>query len=117
MSSLYKGEQMLKVMNYLPITVACFGNHDFDHGLDVLQDLISRSNANWIMSNIKIDNAPIAGSETHTTIWNGTKIGFIGLGEHDWFVTLKKFYCPNAEYEDFVDCSRRLIPTLIADGC
>lgn len=34
---------------------AVFGNHDFDHGLDILEKWVERTNFPWLMSNV-IDN-------------------------------------------------------------
>ena len=40
MSTVTKGAQMVPVLNSLNINTACIGNHDFDFGIEAMQELI-----------------------------------------------------------------------------
>ena len=55
LSTFTQGEQMVPVLNAVKTACSVFGNHDFDHGLDVLQKWVERTNFPWLMSNV-IDN-------------------------------------------------------------
>lgn len=52
LSTFTKGEQMIPVLNAVGTHCAVFGNHDFDHGLDVLENWVSRTTFPWLMSNV-----------------------------------------------------------------
>jgi 2',3'-cyclic-nucleotide 2'-phosphodiesterase (5'-nucleotidase family) len=72
---------MLECLNQFGIHVACIGNHDFDFGLKKVRDFVARTTFPWVCSNIKIKAKPVIGTETITMMWNGIKIGFIGVGD------------------------------------
>ena len=36
-----KGEHMVKMLNLMHIRAACMGNHDFDFGVEVLEDAVA----------------------------------------------------------------------------
>lgn len=55
LSTFTQGEQMIPVLNAVGTHCAVFGNHDFDHGLDVLEKWVERTTFPWLMSNV-IDN-------------------------------------------------------------
>ena len=40
---------MVPVLNAMDVEVAVYGNHDFDFGVDVLEDLASKNNFPWLM--------------------------------------------------------------------
>ena len=69
------------------------------------------------MSNMKVNSAPILGVETHVQEWNGVKLGFIGLGDQEWFDWIEEHHVPGAKFEPFVDCANRLTPQLREQGC
>ena len=54
MSTVTKGAQMVPVLNALNLTAACYGNHDFDFGVDNLLKLKNKSNFPWFISNVKV---------------------------------------------------------------
>ena len=43
-STLTKGEAVIKSMNFLGIDAACIGNHEFDHGWDNMLEQIKKAN-------------------------------------------------------------------------
>lgn len=45
LSTVTKGKQMVPILNSFNINTACVGNHDFDFGLDALEQLIGARRA------------------------------------------------------------------------
>lgn len=64
LSSLFQGEQMIDVLNRFDMDAASLGNHEFDFGIDVLQDRLSASNFPWLNVNLKNENGHLLGNTT-----------------------------------------------------
>ena len=52
LSDLFEGEQMVDILNYLNLTAASLGNHEFDFGVDTLQKRIRESSFPWLNTNL-----------------------------------------------------------------
>jgi len=52
LSDMFKGEQMLDVLNHMELDAASLGNHEFDFGVDVLKQRLSESRFPWLNVNI-----------------------------------------------------------------
>jgi len=119
MSTVTKGVQMVPILNLMAVDVSVYGNHDFDFGLDVLEDLVSGNTFPWLMSNV-FDNytgLPLAnGKTTHVIEVGGRKIGFVGLVEDAWIETLATVDEEQVTYIDFCEEGRKLALQLRADG-
>ena len=120
MSTVTKGEHMVKYLNMMDITAACIGNHDFDFGTDNLEKLIGLSNFPWLLSNVttKADGRQLAGG--HTTLiveHEGWKLGFMGLIEQEWLATLATIEPEEVHYRDFVEVAHELCKELRSKGC
>eukprot|EP00429_Kryptoperidinium_foliaceum_P067148 CAMPEP_0176053898 /NCGR_PEP_ID=MMETSP0120_2-20121206/26813_1 /TAXON_ID=160619 /ORGANISM="Kryptoperidinium foliaceum, Strain CCMP 1326" /LENGTH=1339 /DNA_ID=CAMNT_0017387359 /DNA_START=54 /DNA_END=4073 /DNA_ORIENTATION=- len=105
------GEHMVKGLNFIGINTACYGNHDFDFGLDQLVSMAERNNFPWLMSNVtdKATGRPLAeGLQTRIFDYHGRRIGLIGLVEREWLVTLATIDPEEVEFEDFCECGARL---------
>ena len=91
MSTILKGSQMVPILNALGIHTACFGNHDFDFGVDKLKELSDRCTFPWVLSNVtELDGTKLAGSlPSRVFFWGGHKIGVMGLVEKEWVSFLK----------------------------
>jgi len=50
-STVTKGAHMITALNELNISAACYGNHDFDHGIPNLIKQARQSNFPWLISN------------------------------------------------------------------
>ncbi|KAH7925752.1 Metallo-dependent phosphatase [Leucogyrophana mollusca] len=85
-SSVMKGEHMLPVLNHLLVDVACYGNHDFDFGEEVLTRLSDQCSFPWLLSNaIHADGRLLASAREYLVIpHRGYRIGFFGLAGTDW---------------------------------
>ncbi|XP_011186253.1 mannosylglucosyl-3-phosphoglycerate phosphatase isoform X3 [Zeugodacus cucurbitae] len=120
LSTFTQGEQMLPVLKRTGTHCAVFGNHDFDHGLDVLVNLIKNTDFPWLMSNVvdKETGRPLGGGKvTHTMLHNEIKIGLVGLVEREWLETLPTIDPNEVTYIDYVDAGNKLVTQLRKDGC
>ncbi|RMX59555.1 hypothetical protein pdam_00003660 [Pocillopora damicornis] len=119
MSSVTGGKQMIPILNSLNVHVAVFGNHDFDFGVDELMEFSAATNCPWLLSNV-IDNVTgkqLAGGEIkYVTEWGERKIGFIGLVEEEWLVTLATVDREEVTYFDFVTVGTKLAKELREEG-
>lgn len=98
-STIFKGKQMVDVLNEAGLDIATLGNHEFDFGIDVLLERMKEADWDWVISNI-VDTktgAPIGGAKPYlvkeflslpptSTTQEGlettskvVKVGFIGL--------------------------------------
>eukprot|EP01012_Entosiphon_sulcatum_P009724 TRINITY_DN15552_c0_g1_i1.p1 TRINITY_DN15552_c0_g1~~TRINITY_DN15552_c0_g1_i1.p1 ORF type:complete len:817 (-),score=109.54 TRINITY_DN15552_c0_g1_i1:54-2504(-) len=117
MSTVTKGKHMVPVMKELRVDCCCFGNHDFDFGIEELQKLSVACNTTWIMTNI-IDSTtghPIAGAKnSHIIRHKNITIGFIGIAEQ-WLEAIRDL--PSwVEYVERVGAAKAEIAKLKAKG-
>lgn len=118
-STAFKGRHMVPVLNELGIKVACYGNHDFDFGIEDLILLTKETSFPWLITNVKSKSTlePIAAGEISKVIHlSGKKIAFIGLVEHEWLETLAAVDESELVYEDYVECARRITNELLSAG-
>mmetsp|Transcript_31617 Transcript_31617/g.57502 ORF Transcript_31617/g.57502 Transcript_31617/m.57502 type:complete len:1768 (+) Transcript_31617:51-5354(+) len=109
------GKHMIPALNKIGIHTACYGNHDFDFGVDNLSQMAVQNNFPWLISNVvdKKTGRPLAdGMVTRMMDYHGRKIGLVGLVEKEWLVTLATLDPSEVDYEDFVPCARRLAKQL-----
>lgn len=97
---------MIEPINSLKLDAACFGNHDFDFGIENLVELSRLNNFPWLCANIKIDGKEIANSipfiikEVVDSNGELVRVGIVGLAEQEWLSTIPQM--PPVEYTDFV---------------
>lgn len=118
-STVTKGRHMVPALNAVGIDVACYGNHDFDFGEDQLGEMAAETNFPWLISNVTMkDTGSTLGSGLKTLItdWHGRKIGFMGLIEYEWLVTLHTIEPNDVIFEDFCTCARTLAKALRDGG-
>ncbi|KAK0061775.1 mannosylglucosyl-3-phosphoglycerate phosphatase [Biomphalaria pfeifferi] len=111
MSIFLKGDQMIPVLNELGVAAAVYGNHDFDFGVDHLEDFADQCNFPWLLSNVKdmVNNEPLARGETYVMLEHaGIKIGIIGLVEEEWIDTLSTLDPEDVTFIDFVEAGEHL---------
>ncbi|KAJ2008044.1 hypothetical protein GGI04_001294 [Coemansia thaxteri] len=114
-SSISRGEHMLPVLNALAIDAATLGNHEFDQGLDQLENLIRRNNFPWIITNLfdRKTGGPAARNSIKYLVKevSGLRIGIIGIVEKEWLDTLPCLP-PTFEYRDFIESARETATAL-----
>lgn len=120
-SMVMKGKQVIEILNKCYIDCACLGNHEFDFGMDVLQERIAGSNFPWLISNVfdAETQKPLGGVEDRKICEiNGFKIGLIGLSEEDWIQTISTVSYDEIDYESYIKAGKRLATQLkYEDGC
>ncbi|KAF7278511.1 mannosylglucosyl-3-phosphoglycerate phosphatase isoform X2 [Rhynchophorus ferrugineus] len=120
LSTFTKGEQMVPVLNDVGTHCAVLGNHDFDHGLEVLSQWVAQTEFPWLMSNV-VDNEtgrPLGeGRITHVVHWSGHRIGLVGLVEKEWLDTLATINPEEVTFLDFVEAGQKLAAQLKQEGC
>lgn len=81
LSSLTKGRHMIELVNMLGMNVAVLGNHEFDHGPDVLRKRMMESRFPWLATNILGDDGKPFGSAVATAVAQigKFKVGFFGV--------------------------------------
>ncbi len=75
--------------------------------------LLESTNFPWVLSNVfdlsLPDTPPLAGGKEFFIIEkNGFKIGFMGLTEKAWLDTITEIDKKIMEYEDFIECAKRM---------
>jgi 5'-nucleotidase len=111
LSIITHGEHMVMPMNKFGTNVACLGNHDLDIDLEHLHTWIDQSTYPWLLSNVidKHTNDFICGSKEYFVMERqGFKLGFFGLAEYDWILTLNTLTPEEVIYEDFIVCAKRM---------
>ncbi|KAB0805200.1 hypothetical protein PPYR_02170 [Photinus pyralis] len=120
LSTFTKGQQMVPVLNSIGVHCAVYGNHDFDHGLDVLSQWVAQTEFPWLMSNV-LDNEtgrPLGeGRITYVIHSAGRRIGLVGLVELEWLDTLPTINPEEVTFLDFVEAGQKLSTQLKQEGC
>lgn len=79
------GQQMVAVMNALPVKLVTFGNHEFDPSFDLFQKRMAESQFNWVSSNVldkdkkPFPKVPSTHVETILTPAGTVRVGFFGV--------------------------------------
>ncbi|KAK2077429.1 hypothetical protein QBZ16_004274 [Prototheca wickerhamii] len=92
LSTLTRGEHMVRVLNAAGVHAACVGNHEFDFGLDVLEERVRASAFPWLLSNVtdRRTGQPPAGLQRSCLLRHGGLcIGLLGLVERGWMETTR----------------------------
>lgn len=80
--NLFKGEVEVKAMNLMKYDAAILGNHEFDYGMDVLEDVLRMANFPIIASNYDFSQTSLSSLVKSYLVLkrDGIKIGVIGIG-------------------------------------
>jgi 2',3'-cyclic-nucleotide 2'-phosphodiesterase (5'-nucleotidase family) len=71
---------IVDLMNYIGFDVLVLGNHEFDFGVDLLNERIKESNGATIMANIDLKSSGLKGVKPyHIVKKEGVKVAFLGL--------------------------------------
>ncbi|CAE7941594.1 yfkN [Symbiodinium necroappetens] len=69
LSDLFEGEQMVDILNFLNLTAASLGNHEFDFGVETLRKRIQESRFVWLNTNLLDEaGALFPGTQHHKII-------------------------------------------------
>lgn len=77
--AVFRGLPMAEALKELGVSVAGYGQHDFDYGLEANKALVKALGCPWVNSNLRLasDGKRIGGTYMETI--GGVKVGFLGL--------------------------------------
>ncbi|XP_078141304.1 mannosylglucosyl-3-phosphoglycerate phosphatase-like [Centroberyx gerrardi] len=119
LSTITKGKHMVDILNKLGVHCAVYGNHEFDFGVDLLEEMALKTTFPWFLSNVydRFTSEPLGhGKVTRILPWNDLKIGIMGLVEEDWFDLLGTVDRENILYVDYVEAATHLSAELREQG-
>lgn len=108
-STVTKGEHMLKALDKLGVVASVLGNHELDFGLENFVALSSKGNFPWLCSNCWHNDTgePLAGCEEAMVLTiQGFRVGLIGLIQESWLHTTVAIDREVVDYADFVSVGR-----------
>ena len=113
-----KGKTMAKaakIMNYDAIAI---GNHEFDFGLENLQDTIKNVNGNFLSANVrsKQEGTQVFNGTKIKTLANGLKVGIIGLTTPETAYKTHPNYVKNLVFTKLIEEGRTQINALERQG-
>lgn len=80
--NLFKGEVEVKAMNLMKYDAATLGNHEFDYGMEALEEVVRKADFPIVTSNYDFSQTALAGLVKPFIIVkkDGVRIGIIGIG-------------------------------------
>ncbi|XP_072461140.1 mannosylglucosyl-3-phosphoglycerate phosphatase-like [Notamacropus eugenii] len=119
LSTITKGKHMIPILNELGVQFAVFGNHEFDFGVDILEEYKRQMHFPWFLSNVddRFTSEPLGHGIVKKIInWNNITIGLMGLVEEDWLDTLATVSKSNLNYKDYVEVANQISVELKEEG-
>jgi 5'-nucleotidase/UDP-sugar diphosphatase len=119
LSTWFKGESTVDVLNAMGYQAAAIGNHDFDYGLDNLRERAAQANFPLLSANIrqKSDGAfpdfalPYVIKEV-----NGVKVGLVGLTTRETPVDTKPTYVADFDFFHYDTALKEVVPQVRQAG-
>jgi 5'-nucleotidase len=111
--NIYEGEIDFKLMSLMQYDVATIGNHDFDNGIDGLNNMLPHAKFSFVNANYDFTNTILKGKIKPYTIIikDNVKIGVFGIGvELDGLVD-KRLY-KETKYNDPVATATKIVEKL-----
>jgi len=115
LSTLTKGRHMAEVLNAAQVKVAVVGNHDFDFGVQNLEDIMGDCEFPWLCANAyhKGSGEPLCGAQRYLMLEHGgRRIGVMGLIEEEWLECMSCVDPTTIEYKDFLEVGQSLADEL-----
>uniref|UniRef100_A0A8C7TAZ5 Calcineurin-like phosphoesterase domain-containing protein n=1 Tax=Oncorhynchus mykiss TaxID=8022 RepID=A0A8C7TAZ5_ONCMY len=119
LSTVTKGKHMVDVLNKLGVHCAVYGNHEFDFGVDLLEEHTKMMPFPWFINNVYdrfTSETLVHGLVINILERNALKIDFMGLVEEDWMDTLGTVDKNDIKYIDYVETADRLSAELRDKG-
>jgi 5'-nucleotidase/UDP-sugar diphosphatase len=119
LSTWFKGESAIDVMNAMGYQAAAIGNHDFDYGLDNLQQRAAQANFPFISANIrqKSDGAvPPFAQPYAIKMVNGIKVGLIGLTTRETPIDTKPAVVAGLDFLHYEHALQEVVPQVRQAG-
>lgn len=120
-STWFEGESMAEVMNQMGYAAAAVGNHEFDFGLEVLQQRAAESSFPFVSANIRRKSDGRIPTELGiqpyvlTTV-NEVVVGIIGLTTTSTPITTNPVNVSDFEFIDYATALQEVVPQARAAG-
>jgi len=118
-STWFKGESMVEVMNAMDYSATAIGNHEFDFKIDGLKQRMAQSTFSYLAANIKDKNTgALAEFATPYIVKevNGIKVGIIGLASTSTPWTTFPDHVTDYNFTPYQSALMDAIPQAKADG-
>lgn len=120
-STTVEGESMVQVMNAMHYAASAVGNHEFDFGLDVMQERIAEADFPYLSANtFRRDTKQVPtdlGIEPFTVVdVQGLRIGIIGLTTTSTPRTTNPTNVESLEFGDYEQALRATVPVVRSAG-
>lgn len=115
LSTVFKGEPAVEVMNAMGYDLSVIGNHEFDFGRDALQKLVAQAKFPFLAANLLTAEGrqvPFAGKALLYTE-QGVKIGIVGLTVQDLNALTNT---GGLRVQGYAETLRAVVPALRAEG-
>jgi 2',3'-cyclic-nucleotide 2'-phosphodiesterase/3'-nucleotidase len=119
LSTWFRGESMVDVMNAMGYSAAAIGNHDFDFGVDALQQRAAQANFPLLSANIReksTGKTPDFARPYVIQEINRIKIGLMGLTTLETPVDTNPSLVVDYEFLPYEDSLREVVQKMKADG-
>lgn len=118
LSGMFEGEPMMKIMNSHGYDAAALGNHDFDWGLNGLQEMKKEAHFPFLSSNILDQNGKPLPNIQPFIIKDmpGMKVGIVGVTTRDVTKVAATEEVKNLQVLDQIEVLKRTIPEMKKQG-
>ncbi len=118
-STMLKGEPVVAAYNALGVAAANIANHEFDFGLEVLEQRAKEATFPFLAANVR--EVEGGGSPSFLEQWTvveraGVKVGVLGLSFRDTPRTTLARHVRGLRFDDYEETARREIPQMLAAG-
>ncbi len=114
-SGLVQGRSAVAVYNAMGYHVAAVGNHEFDWGVDVLEERVEQAAFPWLSANIALAGADTAPSWIRPTALievDGVRVGVIGVTTEDTPYETRPSNVRHLTFSSMADAIDRWVPVL-----
>jgi 2',3'-cyclic-nucleotide 2'-phosphodiesterase / 3'-nucleotidase / 5'-nucleotidase len=118
-SNLTDGRASIEFHNMIGWHAGAIGNHEFDWGLDLLQERIADADFHWLAANIVVsgtDSMPPWARDTATVVVNGVRVGLIGLATPETREKTNPDVVAGLDFLDGAETMNRLVPVMRRTG-
>jgi 2',3'-cyclic-nucleotide 2'-phosphodiesterase (5'-nucleotidase family) len=120
-STWFKGESMVAVMNAMGYDASAVGNHEFDFGLDVLKERATQADFPYLAANLRNKSDGQVPTELGVDPYvildaGGVKVGVIGLANVGTPDVTNPANVSGFDFAPYVETLREVVPQARADG-
>lgn len=114
-----RGESMIEVMKTMHYDAAAIGNHEFDFGIETLNQRINQADFPFLSANIREKATGAVPSFVIPYIVkqvNGIRVGLIGLTTRTTPLSTFPDHVKDLDFISYDDALREIVPQVIGDG-